>query len=89
MHRLLLAATAAAALVAAFGSVSPAAAAGDSSRYCLQGTTWGYPGNCQFSTYEQCQATASGTDAGCGINPVSAFADQRNGYRGNDRKYSR
>jgi hypothetical protein len=29
----------------------------------------GYPGNCQFSSYAQCMATASGTDAYCGINP--------------------
>ncbi|MCD9824063.1 DUF3551 domain-containing protein [Bradyrhizobium japonicum] len=45
--------------------------------YCLQGRTWGYPGNCQFSTYDQCMATASGTYAYCGINPVYAFARQR------------
>ena len=38
-------------------------------RYCLQGPIWGYPGNCQFSTYHQCMATASGTHASCGINP--------------------
>ena len=48
-------------------------------RYCLQGRSWGYPGNCQFSTYEQCMATASGTDAYCGINPMHAFARQRQG----------
>lgn len=41
--------------------------------YCLQGRAWGYPGNCQFATYEQCMATASGTDAYCGINPFYAF----------------
>ncbi|WP_425248813.1 DUF3551 domain-containing protein [Bradyrhizobium yuanmingense] len=41
--------------------------------YCLQGRTWGYPGNCQFSTYSQCMATASGTYAYCGINPIYAF----------------
>jgi|tagenome__1003787_1003787.scaffolds.fasta_scaffold20124483_3 hypothetical protein len=27
--------------------------------YCLQGTQWGYPGNCQFTSYQQCLATAS------------------------------
>lgn len=27
--------------------------------YCLQGRSWGYPGICQFSTYDQCMATAS------------------------------
>ena len=50
--------------------------------YCLQGRIWGYPGNCLFSSYAQCMATASGTDAGCGINPHYAFARQR---RGEDR----
>jgi hypothetical protein len=50
--------------------------------YCLQGRQWGFPGNCQFSSYAQCMATASGTDAGCGINPQYAFARQRRGdYR--------
>ncbi len=41
--------------------------------YCLQGRTWGYPGNCQFSTYAQCMTSASGTNAYCGINPIYAF----------------
>jgi len=45
--------------------------------YCLQGRIWGYPGNCQFSSYEQCMATASGTHAYCGVNPAHAFAQQR------------
>ena len=50
--------------------------------YCLQGRDYGYPGNCQFSSYAQCMATASGTDAYCGINPQYAFARQRQGaYR--------
>lgn len=42
--------------------------------YCLQGRIWGYPGNCQFSSYSQCMATASGTYAYCGVNPMHAFA---------------
>ncbi|MCA6124548.1 DUF3551 domain-containing protein [Bradyrhizobium sp. WSM 1704] len=46
-------------------------------RYCLQGRIWGYPGNCQFATYEQCAVTASGTDAYCDINPQYAFARQQ------------
>src|SRR5579871_6737998 len=45
-------------IAAALGSISSAAAEG---RYCLQGGTWGYPGNCQFSTYHQCKMSASGT----------------------------
>jgi hypothetical protein len=62
--------------IALVSTVHPAAAA---SKYCLQGRQWGYPGNCQFATYQQCMATASGTESGCGINPRYAFARQR-GY---------
>ena len=51
------------------GSISPAPAEAIQDRYCLQGRQWGYPGNCQFSSYAKCMATASGTDAYCGINP--------------------
>ena len=68
-------ATVAALTVAA--SMTPASAEAIQDRYCLQGRQWGYPGNCQFSNYRQCMATASGTDAYCGINPMRAFAQQR------------
>ena len=62
------------------GSISPAPAAeAIQDRYCLQGRVWGYPGNCQFSSYPQCMATADGTDAYCGLNPHYAFARQRSG----------
>jgi hypothetical protein len=74
--RPLLTALCATGILALSGSFSPAAAA---SRYCLQGPVWGYPGNCQFSTYWQCMASASGTYAYCGINP-QAYAPQRRGY---------
>jgi uncharacterized protein DUF3551 len=65
-------------------SLSPAAAQRRiQDQFCLQGRIWGYPGNCQFSSYRQCMASASGTDAYCGINPRYAFTDQRGGgYRG-------
>jgi hypothetical protein len=56
------------------------AAASAPDRYCLQGNGWGYPGDCEFSTYQQCQATASGTTAGCGENPQYLFEEQRRGY---------
>jgi hypothetical protein len=26
--------------------------------YCFQGRIWGYPGNCEFSSYRQCMASA-------------------------------
>jgi len=75
-----LAVLAAVSALTVFGSMSPAPAAEvTQDSYCLQGRQWGYPGNCQFSNYEQCMATASGTDAYCGINPMRAFAYQRRG----------
>jgi hypothetical protein len=37
--------------------------------YCLQGSKWGYPGSCKFSTFQQCTAAARGKDAECGTNP--------------------
>src|SRR5262249_10466379 len=83
MHQALFAAISIAAVAANIGSVSAAAGrerfryirpAPVQDRYCLQGRIWGYPGNCQFATYGQCMATASGTDAYCGINPTYAFA---------------
>ncbi|WP_024510985.1 DUF3551 domain-containing protein [Bradyrhizobium sp. ARR65] len=78
MHRILFAGMSAVALLVVAASLSPASAAG---RYCLQGRTWGYPGNCQFATYRECMASAAGTNATCGINPRYAFARQRRGYR--------
>lgn len=86
MHRLLLAATSVLFLVIGFVSSSDATARSRfgkvtatvvQDRYCLQGRIWGYPGNCQFSTYEQCRATASGTYAYCGENPMYLFHHQR------------
>jgi hypothetical protein len=86
MPRLMLIAVFALAVVG-FGSSSTAARHGRSTYapppsppadlYCLQGRTWGYPGNCQFGSYEQCTATAWGTEAYCGINPVWAFRGWR------------
>jgi len=75
MRRLLFASLSAAAVLAGFGASSPVAAAQD--RFCLQGRSWGYPGNCQFATYQQCLASASGTHDGCGINPAYAYGYER------------
>ena len=57
-------------------TLMPQAASAYDYPYCLQGRRWGYPGNCQFQTYEQCQASASGTDDYCGVNPQTAFAER-------------
>jgi hypothetical protein len=54
--------------------------------YCLQGREYGYPGLCQFTSYQQCEATASGTFSYCGTNPRFAFGWQppqrRRSYQG-------
>jgi len=39
--------------------------------YCLQGDAWGYSGDCRFSTFEACRATASGIGGTCDRNPMS------------------
>jgi len=79
MRRILfIAALAVASTLTLTASTSPASAA----RYCLQGSGWGYPGNCQFATFAQCMATASGTNAGCGINPRYAYRSRARTYQG-------
>ena len=72
MRRTILTLASFATLIAASLSAAPAQAGSD--RYCLQGRSWGYPGNCQFASYQQCAATASGTSAYCGINPRYAYS---------------
>jgi hypothetical protein len=61
----------------------PAAAQGY--KWCVQGINLGYPGDCSYSTYAQCMATASGTNDGCGINPYYAYA--RGGYSHRQHRY--
>ena len=75
MRRTILTLASFAALMAAIAPTAQAHATND--RYCLQGRMWGYPGNCQFASYQQCQASASGTSAYCGINPRYAYSQQR------------
>lgn len=42
--------------------------------FCLQGRdTASGRGDCSYSTYQQCQATASGTYASCYTNPYYAY----------------
>jgi Protein of unknown function (DUF3551) len=75
MRKMIFSALAAAFLTGAAAAVSPAEA--QDFKYCLQSRQWGYPGNCQFSSYRQCLASASGTNASCGINPRYAYGSQR------------
>lgn len=48
--------------------------------YCLQGPGPGIPGDCSYSTYEQCVMSASGRRAYCDINPRFAFGQRDGGH---------
>jgi hypothetical protein len=43
-------------------------------RYCLHGDDFAGPGDCGFTSYRQCQTTASGRTAYCATNPYLANA---------------
>ena len=60
------------ALVTATVFAVPATAA----KYCVQGPNMGYPGDSSYSTFAQCQASASGTIDGWGINPRTLIHDR-------------
>ena len=64
----------AAAFVAVVFAAAPATAR--DYLYCLQGRDYGYPGLCQFTSYQQCGAAASGTFSYCGKNPRFAYGWQ-------------
>ena len=72
-HRLLSAVMAIGALAAI--NSAPAAAGRPTIRYapfCIKGCDFGGgagSGDCSFSSYQQCQATAAGRDATCAANP--------------------
>ncbi len=58
--------------------------------FCIKGCDFGAGrGDCSFSTYQQCQATASGRDAYCDANPYfTASAELRpNGSRQSRRRF--
>jgi len=64
--------------VAGFGA---SAASARDYPYCLQGRDYGYPGLCHFTSYLQCEATASGTFSYCGVNPRFSYAQTPRGRR--------
>jgi len=66
--------------VAAAGALSLVASGPASARdypYCVRGGGYGYPGDCSYTSYAQCQASASGRRAYCDVNPLFAFGEQR------------
>lgn len=45
--------------------------------YCLTSPGYGYPGDCNYASYGQCRAAASGRLADCIVNPRAAFREPR------------
>jgi Protein of unknown function (DUF3551) len=81
----LLAALRAVAMVVA---LAPMAAAARDFPFCIKGCDFaGSRGDCTFVSYQQCQATASGRDAYCGVNPYfNASADSQGGRAPQSRR---
>jgi Protein of unknown function (DUF3551) len=85
MRKLLLAVMALIAAGAATLTTSVPAAAYDYP-WCVTGRDMGYPGDCTYTTYAQCMASASGRYAYCKLNPFVAYGQQqvplgRRGYQ--------
>jgi hypothetical protein len=72
MRTLFLAALTTSATIFATGVIPVAAS---EYRYCLQGDDYAGAGDCGFTSYQQCQASASGRTANCVANPYLAAAN--------------
>ncbi len=72
---------------AAYTTGSTPAAAETEYPYCLQGRGPGIPGDCNYRSYAECMATASGRDVYCNVNPRFAFMQQRRGRSNPDTRY--
>ena len=60
----------------------PAEAVGSRYPFCLQGNDSPGLSNCTFTSYQQCQATASGRFLYCVANPFYAGGGEPGVYRG-------
>ena len=47
--------------------------------YCVQGRGVGVPGDCSYTSYGQCMASASGRGLYCNVNPRVAFGQTSRG----------
>ena len=47
--------------------------------WCVQGRGVGIPGDCSYTSYNQCMASASGRGLYCNVNPRAAFGRERRG----------
>lgn len=66
------------AVVVAAVDVVPDAAQARDYRFCIKGGGYESPvGDCSFSTYGQCLATASGRKAYCDVNPFYSYPETR------------
>ncbi|WP_082076996.1 DUF3551 domain-containing protein [Bradyrhizobium sp. LTSPM299] len=57
-------------------NIAPAWADPNDYPWCAQGPSWGYPGECMYQTFEQCEASVSGQYLACGENPRFLFREQ-------------
>ena len=76
--------------VGALSAADAAPAAAGGFPFCIKGCDFGAgAGDCSFSSYQQCLATASGRDASCAVNPYySASAELGSGaVRQSRRKF--
>lgn len=66
---------------------APAEAVGTRYPFCIQGHEFPGLSHCTFTSYEQCQASASGRLLTCIANPYynPGADDDRRAYRGSDR----
>jgi hypothetical protein len=64
---------------------APAQAVGTRYPYCLQGNEYPALSNCTYTSYEQCQATASGRFLYCMENPYFIPGGDPRGHRGRHR----
>ncbi|MGL4261446.1 MAG: DUF3551 domain-containing protein [Afipia sp.] len=63
-------------------AAQPASAQSRDYPFCLQGRDIATgQGDCRYSTFQQCQATAAGTYAGCYANPYYAYSDEEPVYQ--------
>jgi hypothetical protein len=77
MRSLMIALAAVSGLGAATATTSTPASAAEYP-YCMQGKDAGYPGDCQYRSYAECNATAFGRGEDCAINPRLAYSRQQN-----------
>jgi hypothetical protein len=68
-------------MICAAASTAPPAAAQDYP-FCIKGCDFGtVRGDCGFSSYQPCQATASGRAADCGANPYFSANTELQSHR--------